>query len=66
VSGAVLWQQAVERMAADGATTFVEVGPGKVLGGLVRRIARGARVLGVESPGSLETTLAALAPGAEA
>ena len=47
-------------------TTFVEVGPGKVLGGLVRRTAQGARVLGVESPESLETTLAALAPGAEA
>jgi [acyl-carrier-protein] S-malonyltransferase len=66
VSGAVLWQQSVERMASDGATTFVEVGPGTVLSGLVRRIARGARVLNVESPGSLEATLAALAPGGEA
>jgi [acyl-carrier-protein] S-malonyltransferase len=66
VSGSVLWQPSVERMAADGVTTFVEVGPGKVLGGLVRKCARGARVLNVESPESLDATVAALAEARQA
>jgi [acyl-carrier-protein] S-malonyltransferase len=63
VSGSVLWQPSVERMVEDGVTTFVEVGPGTVLSGLVRKIARGTRALNVESPESLEATLAALAAG---
>ena len=41
----------------------LEVGPGQVLSGLVRKIDKGARVLGVEDPDSLETTVAALAGG---
>jgi [acyl-carrier-protein] S-malonyltransferase len=60
VSGAVRWQESVELLLREGVTTFVEVGPGGVLGGLVRKIARGVRVLGVESPASLEATIAAL------
>jgi [acyl-carrier-protein] S-malonyltransferase len=66
VSGSVLWQQSVEAMAADGVSCFVEVGPGKVLSGLTRKIAKGVRVANVESPESLEATLAALASGTEA
>jgi [acyl-carrier-protein] S-malonyltransferase len=66
VSGTVRWQAAVERLASEGATTFVELGPGSVLSGLVRKIAKGAQVLNVDSPESLETTLAALRAGAEA
>jgi [acyl-carrier-protein] S-malonyltransferase len=65
VSGTVRWQESVERLAREGVTTFVEVGPGKVLGGLVRKIAKDARVLNVDSPESLEATAAALAGGAE-
>ncbi len=65
VSGTVRWQESVERLAREGVTTFVEVGPGSVLSGLVRKIAKGARVLNVDSPESLETTAAALAGGAE-
>ena len=61
VSGSVRWQESVERLLAAGVTTFVEVGPGSVLGGLVKKISRGARTLSVESPESLEATLAALA-----
>jgi [acyl-carrier-protein] S-malonyltransferase len=60
VSGAVRWQESVERLAREGVTTFVEVGPGTVLGGLVRKIVKGARVLSVEDPKSLEATVAAL------
>jgi [acyl-carrier-protein] S-malonyltransferase len=65
VSGAVRWQDSVELLAAEGVTTFVEVGPGTVLSGLVRKIAKGARVLNVDSPESLEATVAALGAGAE-
>ncbi|MCB0798504.1 MAG: ACP S-malonyltransferase, partial [Chitinophagales bacterium] len=35
----VRWTQSVQQMVADGATTFIEVGPGKVLQGLVKKIA---------------------------
>lgn len=65
VSGTVRWLEVVERLVREGVSTFVEVGPGSVLSGLVRKIARDARVMNVEDPGSLETTLAALAGGAE-
>jgi [acyl-carrier-protein] S-malonyltransferase len=65
VSGAVRWQESVERLAQEGVDTFVEVGPGSVLSGLVRKIVKGARVLNVEDPASLEKTLAALEVEAE-
>jgi [acyl-carrier-protein] S-malonyltransferase len=61
VSGAVRWQESVELLAREGVDTFVEVGPGTVLSGLVRKIARGARVLSVESPESLEAAVGTLA-----
>jgi [acyl-carrier-protein] S-malonyltransferase len=38
LTGAVRWTQSVQNMVADGATTFVECGPGKVLQGLVKKI----------------------------
>jgi [acyl-carrier-protein] S-malonyltransferase len=60
VSGAVRWQQSIELLVREGVTTFVEVGPGTVLATLVRKIARGTRVLNVESPSSLEATVTAL------
>jgi len=63
VSGAVRWQESVERLVREGASTFVEVGPGTVLGGLVKKIARDARVLNVQDPASLEQAAAALAGG---
>ena len=50
----VRWQESVELLAREGVTTFVEVGPGTVLSGLVRKIVKGARVLNVDSPESLE------------
>jgi [acyl-carrier-protein] S-malonyltransferase len=64
VSGAVRWLQVVEVLVAEGVDTFVEVGPGTVLSGLVKKIAKGARVLNVEDPASLEKTAAALAESA--
>jgi [acyl-carrier-protein] S-malonyltransferase len=61
VSAPVRWQECVERLVAEGVSTFVEVGPGQVLGGLVKRIAKGTRVLSVEDPESLERVAAVLA-----
>ncbi|WP_285060450.1 ACP S-malonyltransferase [Pedobacter ginsengisoli] len=40
LTGAVKWTQTIERMIADGAMEFVEVGPGNVLQGLVRKVSR--------------------------
>lgn len=45
----VLWEQSVARMAADGATEFIELGPGKVLQGLVKRIASGVTTRGFDT-----------------
>lgn len=56
----VLWQASIERLIADGVTTFVEAGPGTVLQGLLKRIARSATGLGVQDAASLERTVAAL------
>jgi [acyl-carrier-protein] S-malonyltransferase len=61
VSAPVLWQQSIELLVAQGVDTFVEIGPGSVLSGLVKRIAKGARTLNVEDPESLAQTLVALA-----
>jgi [acyl-carrier-protein] S-malonyltransferase len=60
VSGSVLWMQSVERLVSEGVDTFVEVGPGNVLAGLIRKITKAARVLGVQDPTTLEQTMAAL------
>jgi [acyl-carrier-protein] S-malonyltransferase len=43
----VRWTQSVQQMVADGATSFVECGPGKVLQGLVKKISRDSEVSGL-------------------
>ncbi len=58
VAGSVLWDKSVARMAADGVDRFVEVGPGKVLAGLIKRIADTAEVKGVGDVASLQQYLA--------
>lgn len=60
IASPVRWTACVERLAAEGATAFVEVGPGRVLGALVKRIVEGATVLSIEDPAGLEQALAAL------
>jgi len=46
----VKWTQSVENMVKDGATLFIEVGPGKVLQGLVRKIAPGVESRSADIP----------------
>jgi [acyl-carrier-protein] S-malonyltransferase len=64
VASPVRWTDCVRRLADDGATTFVEVGPGRVLTGLLRRIVNGARGHSIEDPAGLEKALAAVGGGA--
>lgn len=47
LTGAVRWTQSVQNMVADGTTSFVECGPGKVLQGLVKKISAGVETSGV-------------------
>jgi [acyl-carrier-protein] S-malonyltransferase len=56
----VLWEDTIRVMQTMGVTTFVEVGPGTVLTGLIKRIAPEAHLLNVHDPKSLEATLGAL------
>lgn len=57
----VLWETSVRNMVDNGVDTFIEVGPGKVLTGFTKKIAKGLPALNVEGPASLEKALAALA-----
>jgi [acyl-carrier-protein] S-malonyltransferase len=61
VASPVRWTDCVRRLAAEGATAFVEVGPGRVLSGLARRIVEDARIAAVEDPAGLDKALAVLA-----
>jgi [acyl-carrier-protein] S-malonyltransferase len=60
VTGAVRWTQSMQLLIAEGVTTLVEVGPGKVLSGLLRQIDRSQKCAQVEDPASLEKLLAVL------
>jgi len=61
VTGAVRWVACMQTLVAAGADLFIEVGPGKVLCGLLRQIDGNQKSLNVDDPASLESTLAALA-----
>ena len=61
VTGAVRWADCMHSLVAAGANLFIEVGPGKVLCGLLKQIDPTQKSLNVEDPASLEATLAALA-----
>ena len=59
-SNPVRWVETVQKMAADGVTHAVEIGPGKVLQGLIKRIAPDIQALAVTDAASLAATLEAL------
>jgi len=61
VSQPVRWLESVEFLSNHGVQTFIEIGPGKVLSGLVRQINRELRCLNVEDESSLRATREALA-----
>jgi len=61
VTGPVRWVDCMHAMVEAGAETFIEVGPGKVLCGLLKQIDPAQKSLNVENAASLESTLAALA-----
>ncbi|HXG68326.1 MAG TPA: ACP S-malonyltransferase [Blastocatellia bacterium] len=60
VASPVRWSDSVKALSEQGVTRFIEIGPGRVLSGLVRQINRECQVFNVEDPASLEATLAAL------
>lgn len=60
VTGAVRWVDCIQLLITHGATHFIEVGPGKVLSGLMRQIDRNQKALHVEDSPSLGKTLSAL------
>jgi [acyl-carrier-protein] S-malonyltransferase len=57
VSAPVRWEQVVQRLIADGARTFVELGPGSVLAGLVKKIDRSVTVMSIEDESGLTAAL---------
>jgi [acyl-carrier-protein] S-malonyltransferase len=63
VSSPVRWDAVVKRLIAEGATTFVEMGPGTVLAGLIRKIDGTVSVMSIENGDGLEKAAAALGLG---
>ena len=57
INSAVLWEDSVKKMIALGAEAFLEVGPQRVLSGLVRRIDKSKKVMSVEDQKSLDKTI---------
>ena len=61
VSRPVLWEESVRRMIDDGVSLFVEVGPGRVLSGLLARIDKGAGRVSVQGPSDFDAAREAIA-----
>ena len=66
VNHPVLWRKILERMAADGADVFIEVGPGKTLSGLVKKTLPNAAVYHVENSETLLKTVSEVKAGRDA
>jgi [acyl-carrier-protein] S-malonyltransferase len=63
VSRPVRWEATITRLASEGVTTYVEVGPGTVLSGLVKKIVPDAAVFSMQSPDDLVALESARARG---
>ncbi|MBW2276709.1 MAG: ACP S-malonyltransferase [Deltaproteobacteria bacterium] len=61
VTSPVRWTESVQQMIKDGVTTFVELGPGNVLAGLIRKIDSSAKVISVSTPSAVDSALEELA-----
>jgi [acyl-carrier-protein] S-malonyltransferase len=62
VSSPVQWEAVVRRLVAAGVTTCIELGPGAVLAGLIKKIDRSVTVISIEDAGGLEAALEELKP----
>jgi [acyl-carrier-protein] S-malonyltransferase len=60
VTSPVRWEEVVRRLASEGVDTYVEIGPGSVLSGLIRKIDRGLRTFSVADPDGVDQVLLAL------
>jgi [acyl-carrier-protein] S-malonyltransferase len=60
ISSPVRWEEVVRRLASEGVTTYVDVGPGTVLTGLVKKIHPQATIVNVGSPADLSALDAVL------
>jgi [acyl-carrier-protein] S-malonyltransferase len=59
VSSRVRWVEVVQRLAAEGVTHYVEVGPGTVLAGFIKRIQKDAHIVSFSGPAQLDAVMAA-------
>ena len=57
ISSPVRWEEVVKRLVREGVSTFVELGPGSVLSGLIKKIDRGVTVMNVENADDLAAAL---------
>jgi [acyl-carrier-protein] S-malonyltransferase len=64
ITAPVRWHASVRRLASEGVTAYVEVGPGTVLSGLIKKVARDANVLNFELPAGLTAVAALFGAGA--
>lgn len=60
ISSPLFWEDSIKKMASEGFDTFIELGPGKVLSGLVRRIAKDSKIMNVEDMKGMDECLKAL------
>jgi len=60
IYSSVYWTQTIEKMTANGVEIFIEIGPGKVLAGLNKKIAPEAKVFNIFDKASLDATIASL------